>query len=210
MTQDLHLYASEYTATATISTIPINIALYEPGIDYLLVFINGKLATEDTDYSVNVGNSTITLTTAINIDETVNFLCFKADGVEIDVSEFGTPESRNEALLQNILGGNNEILYPFSRIEVLLLALLNKMNVDASDNENVTACLENVKSSWTSYATGFSFQAPVAAGGPVAGVIVFKYTDDYGAVLILSYHPMFPHPAYCRLFAGEWETPYWL
>lgn len=209
MTQDLSLYTSEYMATDEVSTIPINIEMYEPNIDYLLVFINGALAVEDEDYTLNT-NGTITLTTPLGVGETVNFLCFKAAGIDIDVSEFGDPQSRNEALLQNMLGGQNQILYPMSRIEVLLLALLNKMNVDASDNENITAALDVIKTNWTSFETGFSFQTPVAAAGPVAGVIVWKYTDDYGAVLIISYHPMFPHPAYCRMFAGEWTTPYWL
>lgn len=207
---DLKLYTSEYTASETISTIPINIAMYDPGIDYLLVFLNGNLITEDTDYTINPGTGTVTLTDAIGQGETVNFLCFKSKGVDIDVSEFGSPESRNEALLQNILGGNNPILYPFSRIEVLLLALMEKINVDASKNPNLEAALSSIKENWTSFETGISHVAPVQAAGPVAGVIVYKYNDEYGAVLVLSYHPMFPHPAYCRLFAGEWQTPYWL
>ena len=90
------------------------------------------------------------------------------------------------------------------------MALLKNANVDASGNENVMAALTNVKTDWNSYETGITHVPNVQAGGPVAGVIVYKYTNDYGAVLILSYHPMFPHPAYCRMFAGEWTTPYWL
>lgn len=207
---DLKLYSSEYTATETVSIIPINIAMYEPGIDYLLVFLNGNLLTEDTDYTINLSEGTITLTNEIGQGETVNFLCFKANGIDIDVREFGTPESRNEALLQNMLGGNNPILAPFSRIETLLLALMSKMNVDATDNENLEAALECVKTNWANYEPGISHIANVPAGGPVAAVIVYKYNDEYGAVIVLSYHPMFPHPAYCRLFAGEWQTPYWL
>ena len=210
MTQDLHLYTSEYTAAETVSVIPINIAIYEPGLDYLLVFLNGSLITEGTDYTRNTGEGTITLSEAIGTGETVNFLCFKADGVNIDVSEFGTPESRNEAILQNILGGNNSLLYPESRIETLLLALLEQQNIDATQNPNIEAALSVIQENWSSYDTGFSFQSPIAAAGPVAGAIVWKYTDDYGAVLVLSYHPMFPHPAYCRMFAGEWTTPYWI
>lgn len=204
------LYTSEYTASETVDTIPINIAMYAAGIDYLLVFLNGNLITEDTDYTINLTTGTITLTTPINEGETVNFLCFKTKGIDIDVSEFGTPQSRNEALLQNIIGGNNPILTPFSRIEVLLLALMEKINVDATKNPNLEAALQVVKTNWSSYEVGISHVAPVAAGGPVAGVIVYKYNDEYGAVLVMSYHPMFPHPAYCRLFAGEWQTPYWL
>lgn len=210
MTQDLKLYSSEYTATDTVSIIPINIAMYEPGIDFLIVFLNGEMINEDTDYTINLTPGTITLTEPINQGETVNFLCIKANGIDIRVSEFGSPESRNEALLQNILGGNNPIQYPFSRIEVLLLALMEKINVDASKNPNLEAALDSIKENWDSFETGISHVAPVQAAGPVAGVIVYKYNDEYGAVLVLSYHPMFPHPAYCRLFAGEWQTPYWL
>ena len=40
---------------------------------------------------------------------------------------FDAPESRNEAILQNMLGEDNELLAPESRIEVLLLALLQKL-----------------------------------------------------------------------------------
>ena len=210
MTQDLHLYTSEYTAADTVSIIPINIAIYESGLDYLLVFLNGSLITEGTDYTRNTGEGTITLAEAIGIGETVNFLCFKADGVNIDTTEFGTPESRNEAILQNILGGTNSLLYPESRIETLLLALLEQQNIDASQNPNIEAALSVIKENWSSFDSGFSFQSPVAAAGPVAGVIVWKYADDYGAVIVLSYHPMFPHPAYARMFAGEWTTPYWI
>lgn len=41
--------------------------------------------------------------------------------------EFGEPQSRNEAILQNMLGANNEILPPFSRIEKLLIDLSEKL-----------------------------------------------------------------------------------
>lgn len=210
MTQDLSLYTSEYTAAETVSTIPINIAIYEPGLDYLLVFLNGKLITEDVDYTRNIGAGTITLTDSIDEGETVNFLVFKSEGVDIETSEFGTPESRNEAILQNILGGDNPLLYPESRIETLLLAMLYKDNIDASTNPNISAALEYIKTNWSTYDAGISHVTGIPAGGPVAGAIVYKYSDDYGAVLVLSYHPMFPHPAYCRMFAGEWTTPYWI
>lgn len=38
---------------------------------------------------------------------------------------FNTPQSRNEALLQNLLGAENEIGDPQSRIEAILTAMLN-------------------------------------------------------------------------------------
>lgn len=210
MIQDLRVYTSEYVATASTSTVPINLMSFNPATDKLLVFVDGVMVTEGIDYSFAAGNQSIVLTDPITSGEQVDFIAFLMNGVELDVTEFGAPQSRNEAILQNLLGGNNPILYPFSRIEVLLLALLEKTNVDASNNENVMAVLENIKAGWSSYETGISHVANVQADGPVAGVIVYKYSDDYGAILIISYHPMFPHPAYCRLFAGDWTTPYWL
>lgn len=41
--------------------------------------------------------------------------------------EFAEPESRNEAILQNMLGADNELLPPESRIETLLQMLLEEL-----------------------------------------------------------------------------------
>ena len=209
MIQDLKLYTSEYTAEAAVSIVPINIEAFNSAEDFLLVYVDNDYIPE-TDYSLSADKEYVIFNDPLVVGDVVDMLIFKTSGVEINVSEFGLPQSRNEAILQNILGGTNTLLVPESRIEVLLMALLKNINVDASGNENVVAALDVVKENWASYATGISHIAPVAAGGPAAGVIVYKYTDDYGAVIIISYHPMFPHPAYCRLFAGEWTTPYWL
>ena len=40
------------------------------------------------------------------------------------MADFGSPESRNEAILQNILGANNPLGEPLSRIEALLMQVL--------------------------------------------------------------------------------------
>lgn len=40
------------------------------------------------------------------------------------MADFESPESRNEAILQNILGADNPLGEPFSRIEALLMQLL--------------------------------------------------------------------------------------
>lgn len=209
MTQDLQLYTSEYNATGGEYAVPINILNFNPATDYLLVFVNSDYVSE-SDYELNSTSDKVIFNSALTAGQLVQMLMFKANGVEIDTTEFGAPESRNEAILQNILGGSNVLLYPESRIEVLLMALLKNTNIDASGNENIMTALENIKTNWASYEVGMSHQVGIQAGGPVCGAIVYKYTDDYGAVLIISYHPMFPHPAYCRLFAGEWTTPYWL
>lgn len=49
------------------------------------------------------------------------------------MAEFEAPQSRNEAILQNMLGADNELLPPESRIEVLLQMLLEALeNLDPS------------------------------------------------------------------------------
>lgn len=53
-------------------------------------------------------------------------------------NEFEFPQSRNEAILQNMLGANNDLLPPFSRIEVLLTMLLGEwqeINAQIGGNE---------------------------------------------------------------------------
>ena len=51
------------------------------------------------------------------------------------MSEFESPQSRNEAILQNILGADNSLLPPESRIEVLLQALLTMLGGGGDDAE---------------------------------------------------------------------------
>ena len=50
------------------------------------------------------------------------------------MADFEAPQSRNEALLQNMLGADNELEEPQSRIEALLLMLLEKLNDDEPSN----------------------------------------------------------------------------
>ena len=40
------------------------------------------------------------------------------------MEDFGSPESRNEAILQNMLGADNQLGEPLSRIEALLMQVL--------------------------------------------------------------------------------------
>ena len=42
------------------------------------------------------------------------------------MGKYGNPQSRNEAILQNILGEENELFPPESRIEELLQAILDQ------------------------------------------------------------------------------------
>lgn len=51
------------------------------------------------------------------------------------MSEFDSPQSRNEAILQNILGADNELLPPESRIETLLQQLLASLGGSGDSKE---------------------------------------------------------------------------
>lgn len=44
-----------------------------------------------------------------------------------DEKTFEAPRSRNEAILQNMLGADNELAEPMSRVEILLIAVLEKL-----------------------------------------------------------------------------------
>ena len=56
---------------------------------------------------------------------------------------FDAPQSRNEAILQNILGANNELGEPQSRIEDLLMQLLeNGVTPESVEVEGATAEIE--------------------------------------------------------------------
>lgn len=49
------------------------------------------------------------------------------------MADFEAPQSRNEAILQNMLGAENELDEPQSRIEALLLALLDQLRDPDAD-----------------------------------------------------------------------------
>lgn len=78
VTTNVVMFTSSYTSSGNVTIIPINISSYDPSTDILQVFINGLLAIEGTDYTVNSNNTSITLTTAIKTNQTVNFVVFKS------------------------------------------------------------------------------------------------------------------------------------
>lgn len=89
------------------------------------------------------------------------------------MSNFETPESRNEAILQNILGADNVILPPFSRIEALLIDLLDKLSGgDGTAGENFTL-IEEVEITETGVnsieRTGYNFKKVFIRGRVAAG-----------------------------------------
>lgn len=53
------------------------------------------------------------------------------------MEEFSEPQSRNEAILQNILGADNELLPPESRIETLLQMILEQNALNTKNFELV-------------------------------------------------------------------------
>lgn len=60
------------------------------------------------------------------------------------MADFDAPQSRNEAILQNMLGANNVLGEPQSRIEVLLMQLLEEMG--PGGNATVLEVVENAES----------------------------------------------------------------
>lgn len=84
LTQDLNVstsvvtYHSVYTSLATVTSVPINIASFDSSTDVLLVYINGLMATPTVDYTIASNNQSITLTQAIEADQTVVFIALKS------------------------------------------------------------------------------------------------------------------------------------
>lgn len=69
---------STYTAAASVTNIPINIASYNQETDILQVFINGLFAVEGDKYTINSNGTSITLTNAIASGNSVYFVVFKS------------------------------------------------------------------------------------------------------------------------------------
>lgn len=59
---------------------------------------------------------------------------------------FEAPQSRIEAILQNMLGADNEILPPFSRNEVLLIQIAGLLDSIENDKQDKLVSGENIKS----------------------------------------------------------------
>lgn len=68
------MFTSTYTATGTVTNIPINIASFDSDTDVLLVFINGLLAAPSVKYTLNASGTSIDLTNAISSGNSVNFV----------------------------------------------------------------------------------------------------------------------------------------
>lgn len=104
--------------------------------------------------------------------------------------DFDTPQSRNEAILQNMLGADNELLPPQSRIEVLLQMLLAQgMEKDTCVIEEdtltevlvpMTFTLEDLTAEGGSPTWGISFDALHCEGKEVAISTSLSIESDAG------------------------------
>ena len=72
------MLSSNYVATTSVSTVPINIPSYDPDTDILQVYINGLRVTAGVQYTVNSAGTQITLKSAVTSGQTVNFVVFKS------------------------------------------------------------------------------------------------------------------------------------
>ena len=60
--------------------------------------------------------------------------------------EFDAPQSRNEAILQNMLGADNELGDPMSRIEALLMQLLEVLqNIEGGQETQQQEVVEDAE-----------------------------------------------------------------
>lgn len=75
VTMNLVTLKNTYTATGSVTQIPIGISSYNPSTDVLLVFINGLLAAPSM---YTESSSTVTLTNAISAGNKVDFLVLKS------------------------------------------------------------------------------------------------------------------------------------
>ena len=78
VTTNVVMYESAYEAQATVTNIPISIPSYDSNTDILQVFINGLLAIEGDEYSLNSNKISIDLTNAIKSGNSVYFVVFKS------------------------------------------------------------------------------------------------------------------------------------
>lgn len=78
VTPNVLAYTSTYTATGTVSNIPIGIAMYNADTDELQVYINGIFAPKTVRWTLNNNKTSVTLTDAISAGDVVNFVVFKS------------------------------------------------------------------------------------------------------------------------------------
>ena len=78
VTPNVLTYTSTYTATGTVSNIPIGIAMYNAETDELQVYINGIFAPKTVRWALNNNKTSVTLTDAISAGDVVNFVVFKS------------------------------------------------------------------------------------------------------------------------------------
>ena len=73
----------------------------------------------------------------------------------------------------------------------------------------VANAVNNLKTDWSGYTTGFSTHQVLSNTGPVYMAMVFKYNDNYGCAIMMTYgidtdgSPVF----LIQLHNGTWKDP---
>lgn len=78
VTSNVIEFSSEYVTSGAVSTIPINIASFDPDTDVLQVYINGLKAVEGSRYTINQAGTAIELSAELSEGQVVHFVVFKS------------------------------------------------------------------------------------------------------------------------------------
>jgi hypothetical protein len=105
VTPNILTYTSTYSATGTVTNIPINIASFDPATDELLVYINGIYAPEGDRWSMNADNESIDLVSAITAGNVVNFVVLKS----VVTGNLQSVEAMLEAMDKKIVNQNESV-----------------------------------------------------------------------------------------------------
>ncbi len=76
--------------------------------------------------------------------------------------------------------------------------------------------ISNIKKNWNTYSAGFSTEEITSAtetspvGGPIYRALIFKYNNNFGCVLLMTYSYQQDRLVFIQCQNNEWGTPYQL